>query len=72
MNRLILALVAFIFLCSPFFSLADNFSDGVNAAINIDNGEAARIFRVSAEKGDRNSQHILGVMLYKGLGDRQN
>ena len=72
MNKLISALAAFLFLSSTLFSSADNFSDGFNAAINIDNGEAARIFRVSAEKGDRNSQHILGVMLYKGLGVRQN
>ena len=57
-----------VLVSNPLFSFADNFTDGVNAAITPDNKEAAGIFRISAEEGDKNSQHSLGVMLYKGLG----
>ena len=72
MHRLVLAISLCVLVSNPLFSFADNFSDGVNAAITPDNKKAARIFRVSAEEGDRNSQHSLGVMLYKGVGVKQD
>ena len=71
-QRLVLVISFFVLVNNPLFSFADNFSDGVNATITPDNKEAARIFRLSAEEGDRNSQHSLGIMLYRGLGVKQN
>ena len=72
MQRLVLVISFCVLVNIPLFSFADNFSDGVIATITPDNQEVARIFRLSAEEGDRNSQHSLGVMLYKGLGVKKN
>ena len=71
-QRLVLVISFCLLVNIPLFSFADNFSDGINATITPDNKKAARIFRVSAEEGDRNSQHSLGIMLYKGVGVKQD
>jgi TPR repeat protein len=71
-QRLVLAISLCVLVSNPLFSFADDFSDGVNAAIKPDNNEAARIFRISPEEGDKNPQHSLGVMFYKGLGVKQD
>ena len=44
----------------------------MNAMKNRDHEEAVKLFRVAAEKGDKFSQHCLGVMLYKGQGVKNN
>ena len=72
MQRLIVVVAFCVFVSSPFISFADNFSVGVKANIIPKNKEAVRIFRISAKEGDRNSQHSLGVMLYKGRGIKQD
>ena len=72
MDRLALLTAFFIFSSSPFITYAEDFINGTNAIKNGNYEEAARIFRVAAEKGDRHSQHCLGVMLYKGRGIKQD
>jgi uncharacterized protein len=71
-QRLVLFLVLCIFLINPLIAFASNYSDGMNAMKNGDHEEAAKLFRVAAENGDKFSQHCLGVMLYKGLGVKEN
>jgi hypothetical protein len=38
-QRLVLAILLCVLVSNPLFSFADNFSDGVNAAIKPDNNE---------------------------------
>ena len=72
MQRLVLFFVLCIFLINPLIAFASNYSDGMNAMKNGDHEEAVKLFRVAAENGDKFSQHCLGVILYKGLGVKQN
>ena len=72
MQRLVLFLVLCVFLINPLIAFASNYSDGMNAMKNRDHEEAVKLFRVAAENGDKFSQHCLGVMLYKGLGIKEN
>ena len=60
------------FLSNPFVSFATDFSHAQTAKISGNYEEAADMFKVAAEQGDKFSQHCLGVMLYKGLGVPQN
>ena len=57
---------------NSFISFANTFSDGIKAVIKPDYKEAVTIFRISALKGDKYSQHSLGLMLYKGLGIKRD
>ena len=66
-QKLVLVISFCLLVNIPLFSFADNFSDGINATITPDNKKATRIFRVSAEEGDRNSQHSLMVYHNKGI-----
>ena len=59
-------------LSNPSVSFATDFSHAQTAKISGNYEEAVNMFTVAAEKGDRFSQHCLGVMLYKGLGVPQN
>ena len=72
MKIIVLFLVLCVFLINPLIVFADNYSDGINAMKNGNYVEAVRVFRVAAEKGDKFSQHCLGVMLYKGQGVKNN
>ena len=72
MKRLIFFIVFFIYLSSPLISYGSEFSHGLNAKNNGNYEEAVSMFKVAAKKGDKFSQHCLGVMLYKGLGVTQN
>jgi uncharacterized protein len=66
-------LIAFsILLISPLIAFASNYSDGINAIKNENHEDAVKLFRIAAKNGDKYSQHCLGVMLYKGLGVKQN
>jgi uncharacterized protein len=71
-KRIVLFLVLCVFLINPLIVFADNYSDGINAMKNGNYVEAVKLFRVAAEKGDKFSQHCLGVMLYKGQGIKNN
>jgi uncharacterized protein len=62
----------FLFSSIPIISFAEDFTDGIRAIIIPNHKESIRVFRLSAEEGDKRSQHILGVMLYKGLGVKQS
>jgi TPR repeat protein len=68
----VLVITLFVLVSSPFISFANNFSDGIKAGIKENHKEAVRIFRISAIKGDKNSQHSLGLLLYKGIGVKQD
>tara|TARA_B100000686_G_scaffold277490_1_gene296997 strand:+ start:116 stop:439 length:324 start_codon:yes stop_codon:yes gene_type:complete len=61
-----------VFSSSPLITYANDFINGTNAIKRRSYEEAATIFRAAAEKGDRHSQHCLGVMLYKGQGIKQD
>ena len=69
---LVLVVVFCLLATSPFISFADTFSHGIKAVIKPDHKDAVRIFRKSAIEGDKNSQHSLGLMLYKGLGVKRD
>jgi TPR repeat protein len=72
LKRLFLIVVVFTLITTPFITFAETFSSGIKSSIIPNYKEAARIFKISAEKGDRNSQHYLGVILYKGIGVKQS
>ena len=72
MKKLIFIFVFCLFLISPLVTFADNYSDGMIALSKGNNEEAVKILLVAAEKGDKFSQHCLGVMLYKGQGIKQS
>ena len=69
---LVLVVVFCLLATSPFISFVDTFIDGIKAVIKPDHKDAVRIFRESAIEGDKNSQHSLGLMLYKGLGVKRD
>jgi uncharacterized protein len=71
-KKLVLFLVFCIFSINPLIAFASNYSDGMNAMKNDNYEEAVKLFRVAAENGEKFSQHCLGLMLYKGLGVKQN
>ena len=72
MQRLVFCLILCVLLIFPFATFASTFNDGMNAMKNGNYDEAVKIFQLSAEKGDKLSQHCLGVMLYKGQGVKQD
>ena len=79
MQRLVFCLILCVLLIFPFATFASSFKDGassfkdgMNAMKNGNYEEAIKIFRLGAEKGDKFSQHCLGVMLYKGQGVKQD
>ena len=72
MQRLIFCFILCVLLIFPFVTFASTFNDGMNAMKNGNYEEAIKKFRLCAEKGDKFSQHCLGVMLYKGLGVTQS
>ena len=72
MPRLVFYFLLFVFLIIPFVTFASTFNDGLNAVKNGNYEKAVKIFRLAAEKGDKFSQHCLGVMLYKGQGVKQD
>jgi hypothetical protein len=72
MHRLVFCFILCVFLIIPFATFASTFNDGMNAMKNGNYNEAVKIFRLGAEKGDKFSQHCLGVMLYKGQGVKQD
>ena len=72
MQRLIFCFILCMLLIFPFVTFASTFNDGMNAMKNGNYEEAIKIFRLGAEKGDRFSQHCLGVMLYKGQGVKKD
>ena len=72
MQRLVFCFILCVFLITPFVTFASTFNDGMNAMKNGNYDEAIKIFRLGAEKGDRFSQHCLGVMLYKGQGVKKD
>ena len=69
---LVPVIIFFLLAFNPFISFANTFSDGIKAVIKPDHKDAVKIFRISALKGDKYSQHSLGLMLYKGLGVKQD
>jgi TPR repeat protein len=71
-HRLVVFLVWCVFLINPLIAFASNYGDGINAMQNGNHEEAVKLFQVAAENGDKFSQHCLGVILYKGLGVKQN
>jgi hypothetical protein len=71
MQRLVFFFILYVFLIFPFVTFASTLNDGMNAMKNENYGEAIKIFRLGAEKGDKFLQHCLGVMLYKGQGVKQ-
>jgi uncharacterized protein len=72
MQRLVFCFILCVFLIIPFATFASPFNDGMNAMENGNYDEAIKNFRLGAEKGDRFSQHCLGVMLYKGQGVKKD
>ena len=72
MQRLVFCFILCVLLIFPFITFASTFNDGMNAMKNGNYEEAIKIFRLGAEKGDKFSQHCLGVMLYKGQGVKQD
>ena len=72
MHRLIFVVALFIYLFSAAVAFGQDFNDGMDAIKSGNYEEAVRIIRAAAEKGDKHAQHCLGVLLYKGLGVRQN
>ena len=72
MKRLVFFTALLIYLSSTFIAFGEDFNDGMRAIKNRNYEEAARIFRVAAEKGNKYAQHCLGVMLHKGLGVKKN
>jgi uncharacterized protein len=68
MKKLFFFFLFCVFLIIPFVTFASTFNDGINAVKNGKYEEAVKIFRLAAEKGDKFSQHCLGVMLYNGQG----
>jgi uncharacterized protein len=61
-----------VILIIPFVTFASSFNDAMNAVDKGDYEVAVKIFRLAAEKGDKFSQHCLGVMLYKGKGIKKD
>ena len=53
-------------------SYAGDFSSALNALKSKNYEKAVKILRVDAERGDKHSQHFLGVLLYKGKGIKKN
>ena len=72
MQRLAFYFILCMFLIVPFVTFASTFYDGINAVKNGKYEEAVKIFRLAAEKGDKFSQHCLGVMLYNGQGIKKD
>ena len=72
MQRLVFCFILCVFLIFPFVTFASTFNDGMNAMKNGNYDEAVKIFRLGAEKGDKFSQHCLGVMLYNGQGIKKD
>jgi TPR repeat protein len=70
--RILVSVFVFLLATNPFISFANTFSDGIKAFIKPDHKDAVKKFRISALKGDKNSQHSLGLMLYKGFGVKQD
>jgi TPR repeat protein len=70
--RLVFFFLFCIFLIIPFVTFASTFNDAMHAMKNENYEEAVKIFRIAAEKGDKYSQHCLGVMLYKGQGVKKD
>ena len=72
MQRLAFCFIFCMFLIIPLVTFASTFNDGINAVKNGNYEEAVKIFRFAAEKGDKFSQHCLGVMLYNGQGIKKD
>ena len=72
MQKLVFCFILYFFLIIPFITFASTFNDGMNAVKNKNYEEAVKIFRLAAEKGDKFSQHCLGVMLYNGQGVKKD
>ena len=72
MQRLVFCFMLCFFLIIPFVTFASPFINGMNAMKNGNYEEAVKIFLLAAEKGDRYSQHCLGVILYKGQGVKKD
>jgi uncharacterized protein len=72
MRRLVFYFILFVFFIIPFVTFASTFNDGLNAVKNGNYEKAVKIFRLAAEKGDKFSQHCLGVMLYNGQGIKKD
>ena len=72
MQRFVFFITLYMFLSLPSITFSQDFNDGLSAIENGDYEEAAKIFLVAAEKGDKHAQHCLGVLFDKGLGVKQN
>ena len=72
MYRLIFCVPLFIYLFSAAVAFGQDYNDAMDDINSGKYEEAVKIIRTAAEKGDKHAQHCLAVLLYKGLGVRQN